>query len=39
MNTFLPLIVPNFFSNAFNVFLIRQFVSRLPAGNGRGGND
>jgi multiple sugar transport system permease protein len=29
VNTFLPLIVPNFFSNAFNVFLIRQFVSRL----------
>lgn len=30
VNTFLPLIVPNFFSNAFNVFLVRQFVSRLP---------
>ena len=30
VNTFLPLIVPNFFSNAFNVFLMRQFVSRLP---------
>ena len=29
VNTFLPLIVPNFFSNAFNIFLIRQFVSRL----------
>jgi multiple sugar transport system permease protein len=30
VNTFLPLIVPNFFSNAFNVFLMRQFVARLP---------
>lgn len=30
VNTYLPLIVPNFFSNAFNVFLVRQFVSRLP---------
>jgi multiple sugar transport system permease protein len=31
VNTFLPLIVPNFFSNAFNVFLVRQFVSRLSS--------
>jgi multiple sugar transport system permease protein len=30
INTLLPLIVPNFFSNAFNVFLLRQFISRLP---------
>jgi multiple sugar transport system permease protein len=30
VNTYLPLVVPNFFSNAFNVFLVRQFVSRLP---------
>jgi multiple sugar transport system permease protein len=30
VNTYLPLIVPNFFSNGFNVFLVRQFVSRLP---------
>lgn len=29
VNTFLPLIIPNFFSNAFNVFLVRQFVSRI----------
>jgi len=29
VNTFLPLIVPSFFSNAFNVFLVRQFVSRV----------
>jgi multiple sugar transport system permease protein len=29
VNTFLPLIVPNLFSNAFNIFLVRQFVSRL----------
>lgn len=31
VNTYLPLIVPSFFSNAFNVFLVRQFVSRLPS--------
>ena len=31
INTLLPLIVPNFFSNAFNVFLLRQFISRIPA--------
>lgn len=31
VNTFLPLIVPNFFSNAFNVFLVRQFVSRISS--------
>jgi multiple sugar transport system permease protein len=30
VNTYWPLIVPNFFSNAFNVFLVRQFISRLP---------
>lgn len=30
VNTYLPLIVPNFFTNAFNVFLVRQFVSRIP---------
>jgi multiple sugar transport system permease protein len=29
VNTYLPLIIPNFFSNAFNVFLVRQFVSRI----------
>jgi len=31
VNTFLPLIIPNFFTNAFNVFLVRQFVARLPS--------
>ncbi|MBO3085987.1 carbohydrate ABC transporter permease [Cellulomonas fengjieae] len=31
VNTFLPLIIPNFFSNAFNVFLVRQFVSRVSS--------
>ena len=31
INTLLPLIVPNFFTNAFNVFLLRQFISRIPA--------
>lgn len=30
VNTFLPLIVPQFFSNAFNIFLVRQFVTRIP---------
>jgi multiple sugar transport system permease protein len=30
INTLLPLIVPNFFSNAFNVFLLRQFIARIP---------
>ncbi|HLT60570.1 MAG TPA: carbohydrate ABC transporter permease [Microlunatus sp.] len=30
VNTMLPLIVPNFFGGAYNIFLIRQFVSRLP---------
>ncbi|GAB4006477.1 hypothetical protein GCM10029992_57260 [Glycomyces albus] len=31
VNTWLPLIVPNFFTNAFNVFLVRQFVSRISS--------
>lgn len=31
VNTFLPLIVPNFFSNAFNIFLVRQSVSRMSS--------
>jgi multiple sugar transport system permease protein len=30
VNTFLPLIVPQFFSNAYNIFLVRQFVTRIP---------
>lgn len=30
IDTFLPLIVPQFFSNAFNIFLVRQFVTRIP---------
>jgi multiple sugar transport system permease protein len=30
VDTFLPLIVPQFFSNAFNIFLVRQFVTRIP---------
>lgn len=29
-NTFLPLIVPHFFANAYNVFLLRQFFLTLP---------
>lgn len=30
INTYLPLIVPNFFGGAFNIFLIRQFITRIP---------
>lgn len=30
VDTFLPLIVPQFFSNAYNIFLVRQFVTRIP---------
>ena len=30
LGTFAPLIVPNFFGGAFNIFLIRQFIVRLP---------
>lgn len=30
IDTFLPLIIPQFFSNAFNIFLVRQFVTRIP---------
>ena len=28
--TWLPLIVPHFFANAYNVFLLRQFIMRIP---------
>ena len=31
INTYLPLIVPHFFANAFYVFLFRQFYRGLPA--------
>lgn len=31
IDTLLPLIVPNFFANAYNVFLMRQFMSRIPS--------
>lgn len=30
INTLLPLIVPNFFGGAFNIFLLRQFITRIP---------
>jgi multiple sugar transport system permease protein len=30
VGTFLPLIVPHFFANAFNVFLLRQYFLTLP---------
>ncbi len=30
LGTFAPLIVPNFFGGAFNIFLMRQFIVRLP---------
>ncbi len=29
-NTFLPLIVPHFFANAYNVFLMRQYFLQIP---------
>lgn len=29
-NTFLPLIVPNFFANAYNVFLLRMYFMQCP---------
>lgn len=31
INTYLPLVVPHFFANAFYVFLFRQFFRALPA--------
>ena len=31
VNTYLPLVVPHFFANAFYVFLFRQFFRSLPA--------
>ena len=30
LNSFLPLIVPNWFGNAFYIYLLRQFLMRLP---------
>jgi multiple sugar transport system permease protein len=30
IDTLLPLIVPNFFAHAYNVFLMRQFIARIP---------
>jgi multiple sugar transport system permease protein len=30
VNTFLPLIVPHFFANAYNVFLLRQYFLQIP---------
>lgn len=30
IDTLLPIIVPNFFANAYNVFLMRQFITRIP---------
>lgn len=30
LNTFWPLIVPNFFGNAYNIFLMRQFFMGIP---------
>ena len=30
VNTFAPLIVPNFFGSAFNIFLLRQFFMTVP---------
>jgi len=33
INTFLPLVVPNFFASAFFVFLLRQFLLQVPRDN------
>lgn len=30
VDTLLPLIVPNFFGGAYNIFLMRQFIARIP---------
>jgi multiple sugar transport system permease protein len=30
INSLLPIIVPNFFGGAYNIFLLRQFISRIP---------
>ena len=30
LNSYKPLIIPNFFGGAFNIFLIRQFITRIP---------
>jgi multiple sugar transport system permease protein len=30
IDTLLPIIAPNFFANAYNVFLMRQFITRIP---------
>lgn len=30
VNTYLPLVVPQFFGNAFNIFLLRQFYRGIP---------
>ena len=30
INSLLPLIVPNFFGGAYNIFLLRQFITRIP---------
>lgn len=30
IDTMLPLIVPNFFGGAYNIFLLRQFITRIP---------
>jgi len=37
--TWLPLIVPHFFANAFNVFLLRQYFLSIPRGPRRGRDD
>jgi multiple sugar transport system permease protein len=30
VNTLLPIIVPNFFGGAYNIFLMRQFIMGIP---------
>jgi multiple sugar transport system permease protein len=31
VNTFWPLILPNFFGHPFNIFLMRQFITQIPS--------
>ncbi len=30
INSLLPIIIPNFFGGAYNIFLMRQFIMRIP---------
>ena len=39
VGTWLPLLVPTFFANAYDVFLMRQYFMTIPTRPGRGGRD